>query len=306
MFFSPIAWLLLIVFVVQSGSTLIGTFSGYGVGMETGYSLSENILRWLLRNIQDYIYLYVPLLTMGLMSEELSTKTINLLYSSPIANRQIVMGKYLAMMGYGLLLCAVLLVDVVLVACGVPHFEWGVGLVGVLGVYLLFCTYASIGLFMSSLISYQLIAAIGTFAVFAILDIVGPFGRDIPILRDVTYWLDISSRAEDFSSGLLTTEGVLYYVVMSGLFIVLTIFRLSAVRQKIPFAHVVWKNLAAIVVACLIGYFSAQPGWIGYWDTTTRKINTLHPVGQEVLANIPENATMTNYAKVLYNYYWSA
>ena len=259
LFYSPIAWLLLIVFVVQSGSTLIDSFSGYGTEIETGYSLSENILRWLLRNIQDYIYLYVPLLTMGLMSEELSTKTINLLYSSPISNRQIVMGKYLSMMGYGLLLCAVLLVDVVLVACGVPHFEWGVGLVGVLGVYLLFCTYASIGLFMSSLISYQLIAAIGTFAVFAILDIVGPFGRDIPILRDVTYWLDISSRASDFSSGLLTTEGVLYYVIMSGLFIVLTIFRLSAVRQKIPFARIVWKNLAAIVVACLIGYFSAQP-----------------------------------------------
>lgn len=303
LFFSPIAWLLLIIFVVQANVLVMNDFLTFSsaTGESTGNNLSELIYNGLFKTIQAYLYLYVPLLTMGLMSEELSNKTINLMYSSPISNRQIVMGKYLAMVGYGLLLCVVLLVDVLLGVGAIRDFEWGMVTVGLLGIFLLFCTYAAIGLFMSSLISYQLIAAIGTFAVFAILNIVGPWGRNYAFFRDITYWLSINSRADAFATGLLITEGIVYFVVISALFIVLTIFRLNAVRQKIPFVRTVGKNLVAIVVTCLIGYFSAQPGWIGYWDATSRKTNTLHPTAQKILAEVPEDATITLYTNVIYD-----
>ena len=46
----------------------------------------------------------MPLLTMGLMSREFSSRSIKLLYSSPVTSSQIVMGKFLAMMAYGLVL----------------------------------------------------------------------------------------------------------------------------------------------------------------------------------------------------------
>ena len=39
---------------------------------------------------------------MGLMSREFGSGSIKLLYSSPITNTQIVLGKFLAMMVYGL------------------------------------------------------------------------------------------------------------------------------------------------------------------------------------------------------------
>ena len=59
-------------------------------------------LRGLFESIQRNLYFYVPLLTMGLMSREFGSGSIKLLYSSPITNTQIVLGKFLAMMVYGL------------------------------------------------------------------------------------------------------------------------------------------------------------------------------------------------------------
>lgn len=51
----------------------------------------------LYNTVQQYLYLYMPLLTMGLMSREFSSGSIKLLYSSPVTSSQIVMGKFLAM-----------------------------------------------------------------------------------------------------------------------------------------------------------------------------------------------------------------
>jgi len=300
LFYSPIAWLLLIVFVIQAGMSLTSWFGMVCRGTDYVWenSLSSSVYWYFFAQMQAYVYLYVPLLTMGLMSEELSSGTISLMYSSPISNRQIVWGKYLAMVAYGVLLCIVLVVDVLLGIWGIQDFQWEMALVGVLGVFLLFCTYASIGLFMSSLISYQLIAAVGTFAIFAFLNLVGPLGINYMFLRDISYWLAINGRASDFSNGLITTEGLIYFISISALFIILTIIRLNAVRQKVPFIRTAAKNIGVIVITCLIGYFSAQPGLVGYWDTTHRKLNTLHPTCQEIVKTIPEDVKITLFANV--------
>ena len=58
--------------------------------------------------MQQYLYLYIPLLTMGLMSRELNSGSIKLLYSSPVTNTQIILGKYLSMMIYNLVLPSIL------------------------------------------------------------------------------------------------------------------------------------------------------------------------------------------------------
>ena len=65
-----------------------------------------------------------------------------------------------------------------------------------LGLYLLVCAYAAIGLFMSSITSYQVVAAMGTLAVLAVLNFVGDMWQDIDFVRDITYWLAINGRAQ--------------------------------------------------------------------------------------------------------------
>ena len=103
------------------------------------------------------MFLYIPLLTMGLMSREFGSGSIRLLYSSPVTNVQIILGKFLSMMIYGLVLVGIMLIFTLFGAFTIKDFDLPLVLTGLLGVYLLICAYAAVGLFMSSLTSYQLL-----------------------------------------------------------------------------------------------------------------------------------------------------
>ena len=83
------------------------------------------------------------------------------------------MGKYLSMMIYGAFMMGILLLAVICGWSTIKDFDWPMVFTGLLGLYLLICAYAAIGIFMSSLTSYQIVAAIGTFAVLMILSMIG-------------------------------------------------------------------------------------------------------------------------------------
>lgn len=182
--------------------------------------------------MQQYLYLYIPLLTMGLMSRELSSGSIKLLYSSPVTNTQIILGKYLSMMIYNLVLMCILAVYLVFAAITIKSAMFPCNFPVCSGFILLVCAYAAIGLFMSSITSYQVVAAMGTLAVLAVLNFVGDMWQDIDFVRDITYWLAINGRAQEFINGLICSEDVLYFVIVVALFLFLSIIRLQSRRQK--------------------------------------------------------------------------
>ena len=132
LFYSPIAWLILIIFTFQSAGAFGGHLAGLIMGKELGYPLSDLTFKLFVDQwsggifpvIQGYLYLYIPLLTMGVMSRELSSGSIKLLYSSPVTNRQIILGKYLSMMIYGLAMMFVLLVYVIIAWCSIKDFDY--------------------------------------------------------------------------------------------------------------------------------------------------------------------------------------
>ncbi len=170
-----------------------------------------------------HLYLYIPLLTMGLMSREYSSGSIKLLYSSPVSSVQIIFGKFLSMMIYSLIL-----VGDTLFVCRVhgmerAFFDMSLALSGLLGIYLVICSYAAIGLFMSCLTSYQVVAAVATLGALAFLNYVGRIGQEVPFIRDVTYWLSISGRSDELINGLISSEDVFYFLIVIGLFLTLSI-----------------------------------------------------------------------------------
>ena len=61
---------------------------------------------------------------MGLMSREFSSGSIKLLYSSPITSTQIVLGKYLSMMFYGLIMLAIVTIYVVFYMFVLKDFDY--------------------------------------------------------------------------------------------------------------------------------------------------------------------------------------
>lgn len=310
LFYSPIAWLILIIFTFQCSMAFSGILGDIVRNKTMGYEINNITLRifsgWegLFSTVQQYLYLYIPLLTMSLMSRELGSGSIKLLYSSPVTNTQIILGKYLSMMIYGLLLVGVLCIYFLVAAFSVKDFDYPVVLSGLAGIYLLICAYAAIGLFMSSLTSYQIVAAIGTLSILAFLTYVRNMWQDIAFIRDLTYWFAISGRANEFVNGLICSEDVLYFIIVVALFLAMTIIRLQTRRQRAS-RLVVWgKYLMVWVIALFLGYMSSRPVLMSFCDVTATKQNTLTPNSQDIVKRLKGGLTITNYTNILDKYFW--
>lgn len=122
LFYSPVAWLVIVIFIFQTGMTFTNMMDNMVRNLSLGYeggAFTSNVFAntWggVLPAIQGYLYLYIPLLTMGLMSREFGSGSIKLLYSSPVTNTQIILGKFLSMMIYGLVLVSLVSIFMLLV-----------------------------------------------------------------------------------------------------------------------------------------------------------------------------------------------
>lgn len=304
LFYSPVAWLILIVFTFQAGSQFCSLFGTQVSSQEMGYALygvTNSVLGGygLFSGMLDNIYLYIPLLTMGLMSRELSSGSIKLLYSSPVTNFQIIFGKYLSIMVYGLLLIAVLLVSTTVGYFGTENMDLPMVLTGLLGIFLTLCAYGAIGLFMSTVTHYQVVAAIGTLVVLAVLNYVGKIGQDISFVRDITYWLSISGRSQTFLSGLLCSKDIIYFLLVISMFICFSIFKLQGELSKdskwISFS----KYGSVLLIVLIVGYISSRPMMIKYYDSTANQGNTLTPESQAVMKNLTEDLTIKTYVNFI-------
>ena len=307
LFYSPVAWLILIIFSFQLGAIFTGGFDFLvKINITMKQPLSNvtfnsfgSAFNGLFVKMQGYLYLYIPLLTMSIMSRELGSGSIKLLYSSPISNRQIILGKYVALMAFGLVMIGIVSIFCLFTIITVDHPDIPYLLTGLFGLYLLICAYAAIGLFMSSLTTYNVVAALGTLCIFGLLAYVKGVGQDIALVRDVTYWLAITGRSDTFIAGMITSEDVLYFLIVIALFLAFTIIKLHSGRQKNKWITVLGRYLTVFLVAIILGYFSAQPSFKAYYDATRAKVNTLTKSSQEVMSKLDGGFTITTYSNML-------
>ena len=312
LFCSPVSWLILVIFAFQAGLNFSENFGNQLKRLALEYGLGEVTMQTfagytgLLVSMVKSLYLYIPLITMGLMSRELSSGSIKFLYSSPITTTQIILGKYLSMLVYGAMLMVILLIYVFFGYFTIENMDLPYVLTGVLGLYLLTCAYAAIGLFMSSITSYQVVAAMGTLAILAVLNFIGDVGQSISFVRDITYWLSISGRTYPFLSGMICSEDVLYFIIVISLFIVLSTMRLQAARKRRSQTITLARYFIVIGGALFIGYLTSLPISKFYYDATALKKNTLTPGSQEVVKKLDGDLTITTYMNILDENYGSA
>lgn len=305
MFYSPVAWLVLVIFAFQIGMAFAQVFGRQLRYQEQGYDLWQVTttvfvgMQGILPPILRYIYLYIPLITMGLMSREYQSGSIKLLYSSPIRNTSIVLGKFLSMMVYGMALMAVLGVFVLFASVTVVNFDYPLILTGMLGLYLLILAYSAIGLFMSSITQYQVVAAIGTLAVLAILNYIGNVGQDYDLVRDVTYWLSITDRSYPFIQGLIASDHVFYFLIVIGTFLALSVLKLNTEKSIMSRGSKILEYSAIVAVALALGYLSSTPYTKYYYDATYTQANTLAKESREVIQQLDGDLTITTYVNLL-------
>ena len=298
LFYSPIAWFMLIAFLVQCAWY-------YSTPLELNANLQDVILRnnpqsdffektsftralflgddGFFRNVLQNLYLFLPLLTMGLIGREVQNGTIKLLYSSPVTIRQIVTGKFIAFMIFNLLLVLIVGIFCVSAAIQVKSMDYGMLVSALLGFYLLACTYGAIGAFMSSITTYQVVSAFSTFLVILLLTFIGNVWQQYDFVRDLTYFLHLPGRTEKMLVGLITTKDVIYFMVVIGMFMLFTIFKLRGARETKPWYVKAGRYLGVLIAGLLIGYITSRPILTGYWDTTAQNVNTIHPNTQALI-----------------------
>lgn len=315
LFYSPIAWFLTIAFMVECAITYTKVLNDFasqqemgGMGLQYMQQLTQGVFtnpyRGLFPSIMQNLYLYIPLLTMGLISREINGGTISLLYSSPVKVREIVFGKYLAMMIYSFILLVVIGIFMMAGVFDIKSADYGMLLAAALGFYLLLCAYSAIGLFMSSLTSYQIVAAVSTFVMIGILSYIGTLWQSINFVRDLTYFLSLSGRTNHMLGGLITTKDVIYFIVIVYIFLGLTIYKLQSGRETKPWYVSAGRYVAIVVSALIIGYITSRPALIGYWDTTANQDNTLTPNAQKIVKELGnDKLEVTAYSNFLDNFY---
>lgn len=306
LFYSPVAWLILMIFTFQIGFLFTQNFEGM-IRVQSmkidlvnaTQSLFSSAWGGIYPKVQSYLYLYMPLLTMSIMSREYSSGSIKLLYSSPITNSQIILGKYIALLLFGLTLTLTVAIFALFTMSTLINTDIAPLLTGLLGLFLLLSAYSAVGLFMSSLTSYNIVAAIGTLCVFALMNFGRGLWQDIPFVREITYWLAINGRVDTFIAGLITSEDFFYFILVDVLFIAFTIFRLQAVRKKQSGMQHLMRFGGVTLLVFLAGYISTLPALKGYYDSTFQKRNTLTASSQAIMAKLDGDFTITTYVNML-------
>ncbi len=143
---------------------------------------------------------------MRMLAEEKKTGTIELLLTKAITDRQVIIGKFLASL---LLICIALLFTlpyvITVASCG--KLDQGEVICGYLGLILMSAAYVSIGLYMSSLTSNQIVALLLSWLVCLIfgliLDIIanaftGIIGETLSLLSFSTHFESIQRGVVDF------------------------------------------------------------------------------------------------------------
>jgi ABC-2 type transport system permease protein len=234
LFLSPLAWSILAVvevilaFLFLGRVELVQLFQSRLLAMQNAPGITEIIVPDMLGYTALILLLVVPLLTMRLISEERRNRTLSLLFSAPISITEIVLGKYLGILLFLLLLLALIaLMPLSLLAGG--SLDFGLFASGFLGLALLLASFASVGLYMSTLTQHPTVAAISTFGALLLFWVLDWSGQG-PSGGSVLAYLSLFDHYKPFLDGLFDTTDAIYHVLLISTFLVLSIRHLDAER----------------------------------------------------------------------------
>ncbi len=190
------------------------------------------ILEEFFKNEGFILLLVLPLLTMGLVTDERRKGTLELLLTSPVRPLELTLGKFLGAMTLFGIMCLPTLPYFYFLAQG-GAWEPGVVVAGYVGLLLLAATEIAIGLFISSLCDNMLVSALGTYGVLVALNYIdtsASLARSIWV--DFIQFLSFFFHYGEFARGVIALRDVTYFAGLLLLALFLTQRSIESVRFK--------------------------------------------------------------------------
>jgi len=240
-FISPVAYVVLTIFLVLAGLFFFGNLSEV-----VQYTLSQAqmgepgqpidvpayVVRTLFDTLTIILLFLIPMLTMRLFAEEKRQKTLELLLTAPISNLQAILGKYLASLSFlVILLASVGLTISPLFIYGQPDIKPIIS--AYMGLFLYGAALLALGLFISTLTENQIIAVVITFGISLTLFLVSVFSSYATgAIREVINYMSIINHLDDFIKGVIDTSHVIYYLTFAFVWLFLAYRSLESLRWR--------------------------------------------------------------------------
>lgn len=246
-FVSPIAYTVIGFFLAATGlvfTIILNAFMRQSLmmqsqAMQSGMPPDIDVPMLVIRNFVGFIGTYVmplliPMMTMGVYSEERKRGTMEMLMTSPITELQIVIGKFAASMTFfALMLLPTLFYYLLVGPYSEPGLPWRIIGSGYLGLLLLGAVLIALGSFISSLTENQIVAGVVTFVVFLLLLFLDLTTRDSSsTLADVFKYVSILQHHETFAQGVIDTSSIIFYVSAAAAGLFLTLRNLDSMRWR--------------------------------------------------------------------------
>jgi ABC-2 type transport system permease protein len=168
--------------------------------------------------------LVIPAMSMRSISEEYRSGTFETLMTAPVSDAQVVLGKYLATLGfYVIMIAGTLIYPLLMEVFGNP--DWGEVAAVYLGLLLLGVLFTAFSMFASSLTRDQAVAWIlgAVPLMLLVLSVYSLVRRFEGRLRELMQQINIMGRFAQFARGQVETDAVVFFLAAAVLFLFLTV-----------------------------------------------------------------------------------
>src|SRR5690554_4100759 len=179
---------------------------------ETFFLYDRASLREMFNLLRAILVVATPALTMGLIAEEKRTGTIELLLTMPVTDRQVLLGKYLGVLAFFMVLIALTFPYAITVATLGP-LDWGPVFSGYLGLFLQGAALLAIGLMASTISDNQIVAFFVGLMLTAAFAMIGMLLPLLPVpIASIAEYVSFTYHFDGLSRGVIDLRAILYYL----------------------------------------------------------------------------------------------
>lgn len=201
-FFSPIAYIIITIFLVITGWFFFSTFFLSGrADMRDFFNLLPLILAFT-----------IPAITMRVFAEEYRSGSFEILSTLPLDKKEIVTGKFLAAHTLSLLMMAPTIIYAISIST-IGALDWGPVFGGYLGAILLSGAFTAIGIFASSLTHNQIVAFIISVSISFFLTVLDNILFLVPgFLVGLFQNLGTGFHFKSIAKGVIDSRDIIYFL----------------------------------------------------------------------------------------------
>jgi ABC-2 type transport system permease protein len=235
LFLSPLAWIILAVITLISAWKFLNLIDLFFilqpklVNIEYSIGVTDIVVANLFYESALKIIWIIPLLSMKSLSEERRSGSLQLLMSSPVSMTEIILGKYLALLMFIMIMVFIISLMPLSLLMG-TQLDMGKLMSGLLGLTLLLFSSAAIGIYFSSLTRTPLIAAISTYGLISMLWLIG-VGTGAEN-NNLFAYLSLVNHSMDMYRGIINSKDIVYYLLLIITFISLSVHHMNAQRLQ--------------------------------------------------------------------------